>query len=183
MRLKNKKSILALSIILLFSMSIIGCTKKSTNPPPSGTTTQKGINPDGTLKNDTTNNMTRNQGLQDSTIRNDMNTNLNTRAEKIESAVNRISGVRSSRVIISNNRALVGVDMVSNIEGTMTNDLKANIEKTVKSADNQLTSVAVTADPDIFNRITNVGNGIRSGRPLSEFGNEIEELFRRILPR
>ena len=182
MLFKSKRNILIIFSVLLFSLSIIGCTNKVTNPPPSGTTTNRTTNPNattnpnGTTGNNITNNMTGND-----TITGD-NT-LYTRAEKIATAVNKVSGVRSSKVIISNNRALVGVDIAATTEGSMTDQMKSNIEKAVKSTDSQITSVAVTADPDIFTRITNVGNGIRSGRPLSEFGSEVEELFRRVIPR
>lgn len=196
MNLKSKKNIVILFTILLFSISIIGCTKSGTKPPPSGrTTTQNGTNPDGTMRDNRTTTPKQNPNVTtnpDTTPNDRYNTSIGTpghttndltqRAQKIENAVNGISGVRSSRVVISNERALVGVDISATTEGTITNDLKANIEKVVKSTDNKITTVAVSADPDIFKRITNVGEGIRSGRPFSEFGNEVEEIFRRIVP-
>ncbi|MGY0373912.1 YhcN/YlaJ family sporulation lipoprotein [Clostridium sp. JNZ J1-5] len=196
MNFRSKKNILIVFTILLFSISIIGCTNRGTNPPPSGrTTTQNGTNPDGTMRDNraTSPNQTPNVTTNPNNTPNDRyNTSignpgyttndLSSRAQKIENAVNGISGVRGSRVVISNERALVGVDMAATTEGTMTNDLKANIERVVKSTDTRIKTVAVSADPDIFKRITNVGEGIRSGRPFSEFGNEVEEIFRRIVP-
>ncbi|KOA19091.1 lipoprotein YhcN precursor [Clostridium homopropionicum DSM 5847] len=188
---KNKRNILIIFSVLLFSLSIIGCANRVTNPPPSGRTTNRTTNPSGTTNPNVTNgvpgsnntsNITDNKTMPgDNTITGD--NSLYTRAERIATAVNRVTGVNNSRVIISNNRALVGVNLNSGIQGQMTDQMKSNIEKAVKTADNQITSVAVTADPDLYTRISNVGTGIRNGRPLSEFGSEVEELFRRVIPR
>lgn len=179
--------------MLLFSLSIIGCANKVTNPPPSGTTTNRTTNPNGTIGDNTTNpngvpgsnntnNITDNKTMPgDNTLTGD--NALNTRSERIATNVNRVTGVNDSRVILSNNRALVGVTLNPGVKGSMTDQMKSNIEKAVKTADNQITSVAVTADPDIYTRINNVGTGMRNGRPLSEFGSEVEELFRRVIPR
>lgn len=193
MKFRSKRNILIIFTVLLFSFSILGCAKKITNPPPPGapsnritnpsgitnpnvTTRDNTTTPNGTTGNNTTNNMTGNN-----TITGD--TSLNTRAEKIATAVNKLTGVNNSRVIISDNRALVGVSLNSGVQGTMTDQMKTNIERAVKTADRQITSVAVTADPDLYTRINNIGTGIRNGRPLSEFGSEVEELFRRVIPR
>jgi len=64
----------------------------------------------------------------------------------------------------------------------MTRDLKQKIEKTVKNTDNSIKNVSVTADPDLFTRITNMATDITKGRPISGFGKEFEEILRRITP-
>lgn len=148
-----------------------------------------GNNTIGYNNNAGNNNMAR-EGMQESTTRDDSGSaNINTtnndmqRAATIERAVNSIKGVRSSRVIVTGNRALVGIDMGSTAQGTMTTQLKDNVDRVVKSADRRIQTVAVTADADMFRRITSVGEGIRAGRPFSQFGAEVEEIFRRIIPR
>lgn len=137
----------------------------------------------GTLERD---NISQNEGFQRSTVRDDHGNGDNDvqRADRIERAIlGSVAGVRGARVIISNNRALVGVDMPAATTGNATTTLRNNVERAVKNADPSITNVAVSADPDIFRRITNVGNGIRNGRPFAQFGNEIEEIFNRITPR
>lgn len=86
-------------------------------------------------------------------------------------------------MVISEERALVGVNLDEKAEGTLTDNLKNEVDKKVKSVDPKIKTVAVSADPDVIQRITNVGKGINEGKPLSEFGNEIEEIFRRIMPK
>lgn len=126
----------------------------------------------------------RNEGFQNSTVRDDYdNNNSFQRAERIERAVNSVVGVTGAKVLVSNNRALVGIDMPARTTGNDTTTMRSNVERAVKNADPNITRVAVSADPDIFRRITNVGNGIRGGRPLSQFGAEIEEIFNRVIPR
>lgn len=167
-----------------------------------------GLNPDGTTAENNTGNNTGfntndrlntsigntqrnttglNEGFQESTVRDDyQNGNNNTvqRADRIERAiVGSVAGVKGARVIINNNRALVGVDMGAGVTGNATTTLRNNVERAVRAADPTITNVAVSADPDIFRRITNVGNGIRNGRPFSQFGNEVEEIFNRVTPR
>lgn len=140
--------------------------------------------------NNTNDNNMAKEGLQESTTRDDSGSaNINSsnndiqRAAAIERAVNKVKGVRSSKVIVNGNRALVGVDIGSAQEGKMTNELKNNVERAVKNADKRIQTVAVSADADIFKRITNIGEGIRAGKPFSQFGAEVEEIFRRIIPR
>lgn len=56
------------------------------------------------------------------------------------------------------------------------------MEDAVRNADRDITRVSVSADPDIFTRIDNIARDIGRGRPLSGFGDEIEEIIRRITP-
>lgn len=41
----------------------------------------------------------------------------------------------------------------------------------------------VTSNPDTAERIREIGRGVREGRPLSEFADEIEDLTQRITPQ
>lgn len=204
--MKLKKSALTIATILTLSVGLMAC-RQNTNPPAPGNdnrngtslngtgqdrsgvnlndgkgTNLMGIGPDGTTVQDNTNpNLTRNDRLN-TTVGDNFNYD-NQRSDRIERAVNSVPGVRGAKVLISNNRALVGVDMPAGTEGNATTTLRNNIERAVKSADNSITNVAVSADPDIFRRITNVGDGIRGGRPFSQFGAEVEEIFNRVFPR
>ncbi|GAA0723605.1 hypothetical protein GCM10008905_16430 [Clostridium malenominatum] len=108
---------------------------------------------------------------------------LTQRADKIAKELTNIKGVNSANVLISNERALVGIDINKNLEGNATNNLKTEVENKVKSVDSKIKTVAVSADADTLQIIRNIGQGVSAGKPLSEFGNEVEELFRRILPK
>lgn len=111
------------------------------------------------------------------------NKTLDTRATKIADAVNKVEGVNSSYVAISNRNALVGVDINKDYEGKITDDLRKKVEDAVKNTDKEIDTVALTADVDLTERIKNLGSDIRAGKPLSGLGTEIEEILKRIIPR
>lgn len=176
-----KGNIKAKSISLLLSVFFLttvgGCTpnnntaKNKDVAPPSNNTVEK--NNDMKENDNTKNNITKDTNDGD----------LYQRATKIADEVVKIDGIKSANVVISDERALIGVDIENTAEGKITDELKSKVESTAKKADKEIKTVAVSADPDIFNRLSNIGTGIKEGKPLSEFGTEIEEIFRRIMPK
>mgnify|MGYP001029162874 CR=1 FL=1 len=115
--------------------------------------------------------------------RNTNNTNnMSTRANAIAKRIANLNEVNRCSVLLSGNTAIVGVDMKNNLEGQMTTDLKQKIENTVKNMDNNITNVSVTADPDLFTRISTMARDIGNGRPITGFAREFQEILRRITP-
>lgn len=114
---------------------------------------------------------------------NELEQDLTVRADRIVNEIVRLEEVRSATVVISENTALVGVTLTGAGEGEMDRDVERKIEETVKETDRNIDRVAVTADPDLFTRIENIAREAGRGRPLSGFGREIEEIFRRITPK
>lgn len=108
--------------------------------------------------------------------------NMSTRASAIAQKVANLKEVNNCSVLLSGNTAIVGVDMKNNIQGKMTTDLKQKIERIVKNVDGSIKNVSVTADPDLYTRISNMAKDIRDGRPISGFANEFQEILRRITP-
>ncbi len=108
--------------------------------------------------------------------------NMWTRANSIAKRVANLNEVNNCSVLLSGNTAIVGVDIKNNIEGRLTNDLKDKIAKTVRNADQSIKNVSITADPDLFTRISNTANDIGTGKPISGFTREFQEILRRINP-
>lgn len=160
MKYLMKSKVLSLALLALFSFNISACTNMNVTPTPPAV-----------QKTPEQKNVTQNV------------TDLTKRADKIAKELTTIKGVKSANVVISEERALVGINLDKNIEGKLTDSIKNEVDKKVKTVDPKIKTVAVSADVDIVQRITNVGNGIRGGKPLSEFGTEIEEIFRRIMPK
>lgn len=166
-----KKGIIAVASAVFLSFSLIGC----------GTS-------NATKDNKNTTNETTKQKVQENTNGNTNGMNKledysSERVKKVEDAVNKIKDVKSSAVVITGDRALVGINMDSNVEASKTNKVKSEVEKIAKSVDKDLKSVAVSSDADVFTRISKVGEGLKSGKPFSQFKNEVEEIFRRVLPQ
>ncbi|MCD3216869.1 YhcN/YlaJ family sporulation lipoprotein [Clostridium botulinum C] len=181
MNLNKRKGILALVTAFILSLSMVACnsTNKKATPPENitnKTTKEKTMDKSS---NENINESTKN-GISGTTKTENYSSE---RIRKIEDAVNKIKYVKGSSVIITGDKALVGIKLEGNVEDAKTKEIKAEVERVVKKTDKNLKSVAVSADIALFTRISKVGEGLRSGRPFSEFTNEVEEIFRRILPQ
>lgn len=194
-----KKQFKVISLIailaLVISFGLIGCAR---NPARPNTQNDNQLNRnmnfagDGTDMNrnmgtglnnrNLTDNIldrTPNQTAPNRTLTNNRGTDP---ADKIANKIEELDEIKNVAVAISGNRCLVGVTTTDNVEGNVTTTLKNRIENIVKESDNNIKTVHVTASPDLYSRIENIGNGIREGRPLSGFASEIEEIIRRITP-
>ncbi|MCR1935176.1 YhcN/YlaJ family sporulation lipoprotein [Clostridium tepidum] len=163
----NKKALLFTTALLGLSLFLgTGCSNKNAqNPPANNTDTAK-------------------EKIQDSKAKiNDTSQNLTDRAQKIADEVIKIDGIDKARVAISEKRALVGVSIPNNAEGKLTDELKKKVKDTVKNTDKEIDTVAVSADADIYERISKIGDGIKEGKGIEEFADEFKELFNRIIPQ
>lgn len=129
---------------------------------------------------DNDNDLDNNNGIN---RRNNNNSENNTeRANRIVKKVTELNEVNRASVLVNNNTAIVGINMRNNVEGELTRNLKQKVERIVKNTDNNIENVSITADPDLFTRITNMANQIGNGQPLSGFAEQFEEILRRINP-
>lgn len=200
----KKNKIWLLTFILLISILTVACTAESNNR----TQTRLGVDRENldirrdniTNRNTADNNSLRNMNknmdnMIDRDINNFNNTNNDTigrnnnnsnnnaeKADKIAERIKKLSNIENASVLISGNTAIVGVDIKNNVEGQLTKDLKQRIENIVKKADNDIENVSITADPDLFTRISNMAEDITNGRPISGFAEQFEEILRRIAP-
>lgn len=178
MKKKFKLTTALTSFIMLFSLALYGCGGATTEKPGNNNKTSDSAteqkNPEGTQDKTSPN-----KTAEDQETEND----LYQRAEKIASAVKTVDGVEDATVVITEKRALVGVDIGKNTEGKLTDKIKDSVEAKVKETDKEIQTIGVSADPDLFTRISKVGQGIQGGKPLSEFGSEIEEIFNRVVPK
>lgn len=110
--------------------------------------------------------------------------NVNQEAEeKIAREVKKVPGVKDAVVLMNNNTAYVGIDIGRNIENTQTNNIKDQVIDKVKRIEPAVTRVYVSADVDVFGRLTQYGRDVRGGQPIRGFVDEIEEMFRRPIPK
>lgn len=185
--MKKRFKVISLIAILalVISISMVGCTTR--RPAKPNTPYNDQLNRNMNYTGNTTD-MNRNMNT-DLNNRNINENNINTRnnltydqATKIANKVEELREVKNATVVISGNTALVGISTTDNLEGKMTTNLKNKVEKAVKNTDTNIKNVSVTASPDLYKRIENVGKDIRAGKPLSGFAAEIEEIIRRITP-
>lgn len=175
------------SFIMLFSLTLYGCGGATSKNEQSNknTTTEQKISKTEEAQNQTPGNSAVESKISPQTQGQNQGTanDLHQRSQKIANAVKTVSGVKDAAVVITEKRALVGVNIGNNVEGNLTDKIKSSVEAKVKETDKEIDTVAVSADPDLFSRISKIGQGIQAGKPLSEFGNEIKEIFNRIIPK
>lgn len=186
--MKSKKLLITICIFLIVAMAVTGC-RPARRPVPE-TPQQQAPAPDQRVPGEEANdglvrdartpedNRTAPRNMQPV----EMEQDLMVRADRIVNEVVRLEEVRSATVVISENTALVGVSLTNEDTGEVDREMERRIEDVVKQTDRNIDRVAVTADPDLFTRIENIGREAGRGRPLSGFGREIEEIFRRIVP-
>jgi len=110
-------------------------------------------------------------------------TNVQAKAERIADACDDVPGVEDATVVISGNTCYVGLDVEGNLEKGETERVeKAALNKAL-AADPTVRRCVVTSDADTVSRLKEVYQGIRRGTPISTFGDELEEIARRITPR
>lgn len=198
--MKNNKFFMFLILSLGFVLLATGCQPQKPNVKNNrvenrvGTDTRDNIdrtdtdlnnnpNDNNNIGEDVRRNATDNMRTNDTRDMTDnVDRNLSDRAENIARKVANLNDVNSATVVISGDTAIVGIDMKNNLEGNITDDLKGKVRKIVKDTDDKIGNVSVTADPDLYQRLSNMARDIRNGKPISGFSKEIQEILRRITP-
>lgn len=103
-------------------------------------------------------------------------------ADKAADKVNEVEGVENATVIVTENNAFVAVALEGNKEGNITDDVKNKISDKVKSTDESIDNVYVSANPDFFERMQDYGDRINQGEPITGFFDEFGETVRRVFP-
>ncbi|KEI93129.1 YhcN/YlaJ family sporulation lipoprotein [Clostridium botulinum] len=183
--IKNNKKLLFTTGLLSLSLLLgTGCTNKSAKNPPANNATKnvtEKAKENTANKNAANGNATNENAAKGNTTA--TTGDLSHRSQKIADELVKIKGIEKARVVISERRALVGVTIPNSAEGKMTSDLKKKVDETVKKTDKEIDTVAVSADADVYDRITKIADGIKGGRGIQEFGTEFKELFNRIIPQ
>lgn len=186
--MKSKRFIITICVLLILAMAVTGC-RPAERPVPENTRQQTPDPGQQIPPNEVDNGTTRNMEVENdrTELRNTRSAegqrDLTDRADKIVKEVVKLEEIRSATVVISENTAVIGVNLRNKETGELDRKLERKIEDVVKQADKDIDRVAVTADPDIFTRIENIAKEAGRGRPLSGFGREIEEIITRIIPK
>lgn len=193
----KKNKIIFLAFVLTLVMTTIGCTvnrpgtqtRIGQRTPNNNIGLRRNNNMLGIDRRDNNNllgidrrNMDNITNMDRTTPNNIGMNNMSIRANTIAQRVANLNEVNRCSVLLSGNTAIVGVDIKNNLQGKMTTALKQKIETTVKNVDNNITNVSITANPDLFTRISNMATDIGNGRPISGFAREFQEILRRITP-
>lgn len=174
-QLKHSKLFSTILILLLvLSVIIIGCT------PARRPIVERNNQPNTTMRTPITT-----PAPQTTEMPNGINNRNNTteRDERIAAELEKINGVQNAYVLTNDSTAYVGLGLDPNVESTRTIAIKDDAIARVKAVDSSIRTVYVSSDIDVVGRFRGYVQDIRGGRPISGFINEIEEMFRRTVPR
>ena len=99
-------------------------------------------------------------------------------ASQIENAIDRISEIRESRVVVTGTTALVGVKFDNVYKGQLTERIRQLVAAEVLRADPAIQTVAVTSDAGDVQKVYALADQIRAGRTADDLAGEINAIVR-----
>ena len=98
----------------------------------------------------------------------------------VEGRINMISEIRSSRVIVNGNTALVGVVFADEYQGEMTRRIHDMVAGEIQTADRNIRTVAVTAAEEDVRKINELADRIDAGESVDQLEGEIDAIVRNV---
>lgn len=107
--------------------------------------------------------------------------NPSQQADHIAQVLTGIPGVERAYVLLTGRLALIGVDLKSDISGSKIDTVKYSVKEAAERTGPGYKAV-VSADVDTVARIRKMAEGVRGGRPVSSFADEIADILSRLYP-
>ncbi|MGV3488863.1 MAG: YhcN/YlaJ family sporulation lipoprotein [Tuberibacillus sp.] len=138
----------------------------------------------GSQNADINNNNNNNNGLREvKQSVNEPNKNLSARdiSKRLVRLATDVPGVNDATAVVAGDYAVVGIDVDKDLDHTRVGSIKYAVTNALKN-DPYGANAVVTSDPDIVQRLRNMGAHIRNGRPISGIANELASIVERIVP-
>ncbi|WP_425490374.1 YhcN/YlaJ family sporulation lipoprotein [Heyndrickxia vini] len=160
-------------------------TKRNNVSPVRYNNDDRNVNPRNVnYNNDLVDNNNANDLVNDNNnINNNGNVNNKMRvADKAADKVAKLKEVDRANVIVTDNNAYVAVMLTDRSRNELSKTVENKIAKEVRKADNDIDNVYVSVNPDFFDRMTDYGNDIRNGHPISGLFDQFNQTVQRIFP-
>lgn len=108
--------------------------------------------------------------------------NMTVKQSHLESLAKQVEGVKGAHCVLLGNTAIVGIDVDSKLERARVGTIKYSVAEALRK-DPDGAGAIVTADVDLNQRLTEIGNKIRQGHPVSGFATELADIMGRIVPQ
>lgn len=180
------KSLAAGWLALLLAFSLVGCGKQGALPergvgegPTRSTPAEK--TPNRQQVNETRSPNYQVRAPQINVAGGQGQQTAEQQAKVIAETVTRIQGVERASVLVAGKTALVGIDLKSNITGSMIDSIKFSVKEAVERSGNGYRAV-VSADLDTVTRARSLIRDVQSGKPVEGISNEIADIVSRLIP-
>ena len=99
-------------------------------------------------------------------------------AAQVETAINQISEISDSRVVVSGTTALVAVRYTDAYQGQTTERIREMVAGVVREVDPTIQTVAVTSDEDAVTEVYALSDRIRAGENAADMAADIDRIVR-----
>jgi YhcN/YlaJ family sporulation lipoprotein len=93
-----------------------------------------------------------------------------------------IPGVEDATAVVLGPYAVVGIDVDRKLDNSRVGSIKYSVAEALKNDPNGKNAV-VTADPDVVERLRQMGKQIRQGHPIGGIANELAGIVGRLMPQ
>lgn len=103
-------------------------------------------------------------------------------AERLETLARSVAGVRDANCVVFGNTAIVGIDVDGHLDRSRVGTIKYAVAKAFRH-DPAGVNAVVTADLDMAQRLREIRDDIRRGRPVAGFAEELADMIGRLVPQ
>ncbi|MGG1514899.1 YhcN/YlaJ family sporulation lipoprotein [Paenibacillus oryzisoli] len=103
-------------------------------------------------------------------------------AERLENLASSIPQVESAHCVVFGNTAVVGINIKKDLDRSKVGTVKYSVAEALKK-DPYGVNAIVTADMDLDQRLRNIRDNIRAGRPVTGFAEQMADIVGRVMPQ
>lgn len=103
-------------------------------------------------------------------------------AERLEKLATSIPDVQNANCVIFGNTAVVGINVKQEMERAKVGTVKYSVAEALRK-DPYGVNAIVTADMDLNQRLRDIRDNVRNGRPITGFGEQMADIIGRIIPQ
>jgi YhcN/YlaJ family sporulation lipoprotein len=102
-------------------------------------------------------------------------------SKRLVDLATKVPDVKDATAVVIGKYAIVGIDVDDNLDRSRVGSIKYSVAEALQH-DPYGASAAITADPDIFTRLQEMGKQIGEGKPVSGIMEELAAIAGRLIP-
>jgi YhcN/YlaJ family sporulation lipoprotein len=165
----NRRLILTVCIILIFSLVLSGCTLPFRRPVPERAPERSPGSdpPDPTPRTQPVPGQQRPGAIE--------------MADRIVEIATDVEGVDSAVAVVVSNLAMVGVTLDRGEAAVRDqNEIKKEVSRRIEEEERSIVNAYVSANPDIVGQLREISEGVQRGEPISTFFDQIVDILERM---
>ncbi|MCF6093555.1 YhcN/YlaJ family sporulation lipoprotein [Microaerobacter geothermalis] len=156
-------------VISFLTIMILGGCQPANNPPANQSAPKPEVQ-----------NIKDKSRVQQTAPRSTKSQNAQDTAERLAHLATKIPQVNDATAVVAGKYAIVGIDVDANLDRSRVGTIKYAVAEALKE-DPQGANVLVTADADTVQRIRELAQDIRNGRPVAGIAEELADIAGRLM--